>query len=404
MPKTDCRHFNGYKPCGKSTLCSEDCLFYDAVKSSILVVHLGALGAVVRATSILAGIKRKFPGSHITWITDKPADQLLRQHPRIDRVLTTIETDLLSLSALEFDIAFVIDKSLKAAGIIKRTQIDKIYGFSVEGRTGAIIPATPAAQELWQIGLDDYRKFFVNKKPETQLMAEALELSYRRDEYDMPLSLEERHEVQRRRIEWGGPSKKMLVGFNTGCSNVIAHKKLSVQFQRKLIEEISKWPGVQVVLLGGPEDILRNDEIAYQLPVIRSSESSGLRDGYLSVSAVDVVVTGDSLGMHMAIAAQKRIVAWFGPTCAHEIDFYERGEVVLTKATCAPCWKRSCQKEIMCYDQVSFSEMIDAVRRQVKIIDERETQDRFQQGITSASERSNSNSFSGRSVTNDSSP
>ncbi len=358
-----CRHFSGYKPCGKNSFCNESCPQKSIPTSHLLVVHLGAIGAVVRATSLLKPIKRKFPGSHITWVTDAPSDQLLKHHPLVDRVLTTKTDDILSLAALEFDVAFVIDKSLKAAGILKHTTVDQVFGFRADSRGGAILPATAAAEELWQLGLDNHRKFHVNQKPETQLMVEALELGpFARDEYSLAMTLTEEAEARRRHNEWR-EDKEFVLGLNTGCSSVIPYKKLTVEFQRELIQTIQKELNVSLVLLGGPEDTERNAQIATGLSVISSSTAAGLRDGLVSVAACDMVLTGDSLGMHMAIALKKHVVAWFGPTCAQEIDLYERGEKILSAATCAPCWKRLCDKPTLCYDQVSLREIIGALKR-----------------------------------------
>ncbi len=321
----------------------------------------------MRSTSLLKAIKRKYPSSMITWVTDSPAHHLLQGHPGIDRVLTTSEADMLQISALEFEIAFVIDKSLKAAGVIKRTTVDQVFGFAVNPQNGAILPATSAAQELWSLGLDDQKKFFENSKAETQLMIEALELGpFQRDEYWLPLSEKEEITMKSRRAEWL-QNKSIVIGLNTGCSNVIAHKKLTVEYHRLLIQKLAReFPEARLVLLGGPEDTDRNTliatGIATGLSVVSSETKSGLRDGLVSVAACDIVITGDSLGMHMAISQQKQVIAWFGPTCAHEIDIYERGVKLLTKSPCAPCWKRTCEKEIMCYDQVSLMEILDAVK------------------------------------------
>lgn len=371
MPITACRYFNGYKPCGKNAVCDEACPSKSIALTRLLVVHLGAIGAVVRATSLLKSMKRKYPGSHITWVTDTPSDQLLRGHELIDRVLTTKAEDLLSLSALEFDVAFVVDKSLKAAGVLAHTHADKVFGFVADPRTGAILPATKAASELWSLGLDNDAKFFKNTKPETQLMIEAFELGpFQRDEYNLPLTPAELAEALRRRETWLSPQTtdggrlKLILGINTGCSAVIPYKKLSVEFHRELIVTLQKaYAAVSIVLLGGPEDTERNEAIAKGLHVHQSATTKGLRDGLVSVAAVDVVLTGDSLGMHLAIAQRKQVIAWFGPTCAQEIDLYDRGEKILTKAPCAPCWKRLCDKETLCYDQVSKTEIMEALKR-----------------------------------------
>jgi len=284
-------------------------------------------------------------------------------HPLLDRVLTTGAEDLLALSSLEFDVTFMVDKSLKAAGVIRNVPSDQLFGFKVDPRGGAILPATAAASELWQLGLDNQQKFFVNQKAETQLMMEALELGpFARDEYFLPLTSAEKIESEKRRQEWRGPHS-FVIGINTGCSPTIPYKKLSTNFQRELVAEIQKHWNVGIVLLGGPEDSERNQHIGEGLSVIQSETKSGLRDGLVSVAACDMVITGDSLGMHMAISQKKYVVAWFGPTCAQEIDLYDRGEKILTKAACAPCWKRLCHQNTMCYDQVSLSEIIAAIKR-----------------------------------------
>jgi heptosyltransferase-2 len=364
MPEILCRHFSGYKPCMRHDKCDSQCPQKSIPQTRILVVHLGAIGAVLRSTSLLKAIREKYPNAHLTWVTQKPSHQLLQGHPLIDRVLTSERDDLLALSCLEFDLGFCIDKSIVAGGIMKVTRVKKTYGFRVETTTGAILPATDAAAPLWELGLSNQKKFFENKKPETQLVTEALELEYKRDPYHIHLTEEEIDLSLQRRALWASP-QEIVVGLNTGCSGVIAHKKLTVDAHRRLIS-ILKGLGVKIVLLGGPEDRVRNQQIAHGLHVISTPTDQGLRDGLMSVNACDIVVSGDSLGMHMAIAMKKWTVAWFGPTCAHEIDLYDLGAKVLTKATCSPCWKRSCQKSPMCYDLVDLNDIVDGVKKGIQ--------------------------------------
>jgi heptosyltransferase-2 len=370
MPVIKCRHFNGYKPCGRNEICDSLCPSLSVPTSRVLIVHLEALGAVLRSTALLPAIRRKFPGCHITWVTQKPGDQLLKNNPLVDRVLTTSEDDLLALSALEFDVALCVDKSLKAAGVLKRTSFDVLFGFKVDPSNGAILPATDAASELWELGLSNRKKFYVNKKPETRLAHEALDLGpYMRDEYVLALSEAERRETRRRREKWARKDQ-VVVGINSGCANAIPHKKLTIEMHRdliaRLLSEYGRGPGqlpnVRVVLLGGKEDTVRNQRIAHGFDVVQSPTDRGLRDGLVSAAACDIVITGDSLGMHMAIALGKWTVAWFGPTCAHEIDLYDRGTAVLTRASCSPCWKRTCDKSPMCYDLVSVEDLLRGVR------------------------------------------
>jgi len=320
---------------------------------------------VLRATSILPALKRRFPSSHITWITHPSSLALLENNPYIDQVTSYDFESLLNLKSIHFDIAYCIDKSLKASGVLQTLEYDLLYGFKAD-HLGSILPQNPEAKGYWELGLNDHQKFFVNKKPETQLITESLGLQYQRDEYVLSLTDSEKEEAQTRRTQWL-KDKTLLVGINTGCSPTIKAKRLSVEKHRELIEVLTGQANVAVVLLGGgPEDDQRNAEIAQDFCVALSNTQSGLRDGMVSVESCDVIISGDSLGMHMGIALKKWVVAWFGPTCAHEIDFYDRGVSVLAPVECGPCWKRSCQKTTMCYDQVQVQQLMEGVHKGVQ--------------------------------------
>lgn len=365
MAEIHCRYFSGYKPCGLSDECSPSCSQRQIPRHRILVIHLEALGAVLRATSLLPAIHRIYSNAHITWVTKRPGDQLLKNNSLIDRVLTLSEEDLLKISSLSFDVVFCLDKSLTAGGVLRRVQFGKLYGFYVDERSGSILPANPEARELWELGLSNQKKFFENQKPETQLMIEALALQpFARDPYMVFLDSQEQKLSRARREVWSDQGMRPVVGLNTGCAATISYKKLSIEGHRKLIRQIQEKMDVAIVLLGGREDTHRNQEIAQGMKnIILSPTEEGLRDGLVSVDACDIVVTGDSLGMHMAIALKKWVVAWFGPTCAQEIDLYDRGVKVLSPVSCSPCWSRNCQKEEMCYDAVEISLLIDGVRK-----------------------------------------
>lgn len=316
---------------------------------------------MLRSTALLAPIKRKFPNSHITWITQKPADQLLMHNPLVDRVLNYELSSVLALRALNFDVCFCIDKSFAATGLAAEIQSELFFGFQLDAKSGSIVPATEAAFELWSLGLSNQKKFFENQKPETQLTCEALELSpYKRDSYLLPLTEQEQKETERRKRLWS-QGTKIIVGLNTGCSDVIRYKKMSVRAHRDLIAKVSANSKFQIVLLGGREDAIRNQEVAEGLDVIQSPTDSGLRDGIISCNACDIIVSGDSLGMHIGIALSKWMIAWFGPTCRQEIDLYDKGIKVLSEATCGPCWKRFCDQPTMCYDLVDLEKIYSGI-------------------------------------------
>ncbi|MBE0617960.1 MAG: hypothetical protein IH608_08555, partial [Proteobacteria bacterium] len=174
--------------------------------------------------------------------------------------------------------------------------------------------------------------------------------------------------VAHRRTAWGLDGAPVVVGLNTGCSELFPYKKLPVEVQARLAEDLTaRHPGARVILLGGPEDAERNRTIAdrCRVPVLETPCDEGLRRGIQYLELADVVVTGDSLGMHLAIGRRKRVVAWFGLTCPQEIDFFDRGEAVVARVECGPCWQRTCDQPVKCFERVDADELLAAAGRMI---------------------------------------
>jgi len=84
------------------------------------------------------------------------------------------------------------------------------------------------------------------------------------------------------------------------------------------------------------------------------------------VDLCDVLVTGDTLALHIGIALRKRLVAYFGPTSDAEIDLYGRGEKVLPTRPCGCYYQNQCTQKVSCMDNLRESDMLAAVERQLK--------------------------------------
>jgi len=83
------------------------------------------------------------------------------------------------------------------------------------------------------------------------------------------------------------------------------------------------------------------------------------------LSYCDVVVSGDTLAMHLALALGRRTVVLFGPTSAPEIELYGQGEKVVPDMGCLSCYKNSCDFVPNCMDLISTEMVHAAVVRQL---------------------------------------
>lgn len=359
MEAIRCRYFNGYKPCTKNSECSQMCPSYDPVDKAILIIHLGAMGSVVRSTALLRKLKQDNPHSYVVWLTEKPSHEILKFHPAIDKIIEFNFESVLTLKAFQFETVYSLDKDLKTAGLLPHLNYKRVKGFVADPFNGSILPVDSDAEELWSLGLSNQKKFFENTKSEIQLLFETCGLNFNREKYWLHLTDIENKEAQRRKVQWLN-GKKFLIGLNTGCGNVITYKKMSTESQIKLIDRIQKEvPEAAVVLLGGRDEAQINAQIHLHNPsVVLSDTTLGLRDGLQSIASVDMLISGDSFAMHAGIAFEKHVLAWFGPTCAHEVEFYGNGQAIKSDFACSPCWKRDCSKERMCYDHPDIGQFM----------------------------------------------
>ncbi len=364
----DCRHFSGYKPCFPGEDCTAECRRPDPFGTRILIVNLDAMGDVLMTTAQLPGLKRAHPSSTIYWITLPGAAALLQNNPLLDAVFPWTEESRMILQALEFDLVLNGDKSRGACAFVGTLRAREVRGFRLN-RYGQIVPANPEAEYNYRLGLDDHLKFRVNRKTGQEILAESWVVPYRRDEYILSLTGAEEEFCAERRREWGLDGKELAVGFNTGCSELYPNKKMRVDQHVTLIRRLMRTEGIRVLLLGGREDAARNGNIREAVAefggrVIDTPTGEGLRRGLCYINCADVVVSGDSFGMHAAIALKKEVIAWFGLSCWEEIDLYGRGRKLYPAGLeCAPCWKRECPYNLECIDRIDLASIEDEILR-----------------------------------------
>ncbi len=349
--RTDCRHFDGYRPCRHRRSCV-DCPHAEPVPAEVLLINLDAMGDVLRTTAVLPAIRRAWPGARLTWLTRPRAAPLLARNPLVDRVIPWGPDALAELAARRFDVLLNVDKSRVAGGLAMRLDAAERRGFGLTPG-GVIVPLHPAARHLYRLGLDDAAKFRDNRRCEQDLVAEALGLEWRGEPYTLVLGEDER-----------APGPRRRVGFNTGSSPAWPRKRLPLSVLAEAIRRVVRLAGEPALLLGGPEDAGRNAALAAELGdlVEATPTDRGLRRGAAEVARCEVVVSGDSLGMHLAIALGRHVVAWFGPTCPQEIHLYGRGVKVLAPVDCAPCWRPDCDRRPWCGEAVDPELVVEGVR------------------------------------------
>jgi ADP-heptose:LPS heptosyltransferase len=360
FPVPDCRRFTGYKPCEpyKTCPCGEPVPF----GRRILIVNLDFIGGVLMNTALLPAVRRKHPESTLHWITKKNAMPVLENNPFLHRVWEWNDENRMILSAMRFDTVLNADKNQNSCAFVNGLCAAEKLGFGL-GENGAIVPLNPGAAYHYRMGIDDGLKFRKNNRTGLDILAETWDLDYRKDEYVLELTDSEKTFCAEYRRGLGIAPGDFVVGFNTGCSALYPLKKMTVDQHVRLIGEIrSRDKNVRMLLLGGKEDGDRNREIRRLSggAAVETPTDEGLRRGILYEACCDLVVTGDSLGMHIAIGLKKTVIVWFGLSCGAEIELYGRGKKIFPGPDCSPCWKRACD-DPKCIAGLDLKAMASAV-------------------------------------------
>jgi heptosyltransferase-2 len=360
FPVPDCKRFTGYKPCEpyKTCPCDKPVPF----GRRILIVNLDFIGGVLMTTAMLPAIRRKYPESTVHWITKKNAMPVLENNPFLHRVWEWNDESRMILSAMRFDAVLNADKNRNSCAFIQGLGAEEKLGFGLN-ENGAVIPLNPGAGYNYLMGIDDTLKFKKNTRTGLDILAETWELEYQKDETILELADSEKAFCADTRRGLGMRENDFVVGFNTGCSALYPLKKMTVDQHVRLIQEIrAQAPEIRMLLLGGKEDTERNREIRRRTGNAASETPTeeGLRWGILYENCCDLVVTGDSLGMHIAIGLKKIVIAWFGLSCGAEIELYGRGEKIISSLDCSPCWRKNCD-DPRCIERLDLKAVVSAV-------------------------------------------
>jgi ADP-heptose:LPS heptosyltransferase len=365
----DCRFFLGDRPCTwhkrEGALCQ--CTHYEPVAERVLIVKLDAMGDVLRTTALLPALAKAHPRAAVTWITKPESVALLGRNPYVTEVLVLGADAIAQLSVRTFDRVINLDAGKTSAALASLARSPRKDGFVLDER--GIVRATNGAAESWmEAGLfDDIKR--QGTRTYQDRMADILGLAGEPHAYVFALADDERQRARMHLVSLGLDLDRPIIGLNTGAGGRWPLKQWREDGYVDLVTRLEAQTGAQFVLLGGPGEVERNERLKAATPVklFDPGCDNPIRHFAGLLGFCDVVVTGDTLAMHLALALERRVVILFGPTSAPEIDLYGLGEKVVPDMACLSCYKNSCDFVPNCMDLISTDMVAAAVLRQLAL-------------------------------------
>jgi heptosyltransferase-2 len=318
----------------------------------ILILKTAALGDVLRTTSILPGLSAVLPGARVTWVTAAGAVDLVRTHPRVAEVVAVDVRDPASVAEVgrrlwgtRWTWVISLDDEEPLCALASRLTTERLSGARLDGSGKRVYSADVAP--WFDMGLlsvhgkaaADALKV-VNTKSHARIYAEMLGLPMGRPELLLPAEARAfaARFAERNRLE----QRRPLIGLNTGAGGRWVSKQLAPERTVELAALLAQRlpPSASFAVFGGDSEAERNASILAGLAraglgqrSVDARTDNALLDFAALVGLCDLLVTSDSLALHVAVALGRRCVAFFAPTSAAEIELYGLGEKVHSTAS-----------------------------------------------------------------------
>lgn len=343
LHRTDCRHFDGTRPCTRAPGCN-GCVVFEAPGPRVLLILRGRLGDVVMATSLATAVARQTRGSHLTWLTDGEAAPLIKGHPAVQRVLVFDPVAVLILEAERFDLVVNLDRSPSACALAMRLDTSRRAGFGYDPR-GTVVPMDAATVALFDINRYPDRRA-ANRHSWAALHHAIAGLDPDREPPLPSLHLDSGEETaaaawRRRLVPDGGALVLCCVGSHANDPQ----KRWPAARWQGLWASLDRFDGVRVAVHAGPHEEAFYERVVAGRPadVHAVGVATDLRATMVRVRAADAVVTGDSLVLHLAMALGRPVVGLFGPTNPAFVQRSSDARSLRGRPDCPPCHARTCR-------------------------------------------------------------
>ncbi len=329
-----------------------------------LVVRLSSIGDVVHTLPALAALRQA--GFEASWLVEPPARVLLEGNPAVSEVFVappakafTWKAALATLRALRarrYDVALDFQGLWKSAAWARLSGARRVVGWQAASRR------EPASQLL--IGErvprhGDRRRHVIDKNLE--LLAPLGISAGGAREFPLPRPAES---VARVDAGLAGVDTRPLVILNPGggWSSKLWPAERFGELARGL-----RASGLRPLVSWGPgEQELADRVVAASGGSAERSFPTTLLDFVELARRARLVVAADTGPLHIACAVGTPVVALFGPTDPARNGPFAPADVVLRRLPeCAPCYSRSCLRHAGIMNEISASEVQDAVLKRL---------------------------------------
>jgi len=268
----------------------------------VLIVKLGALGDVVRSTVLLSELSKRFDEIH--WLTSKSALDLLNSSKIFKKYIYENEENKNSLINQDFDLIINLEEDKQILEFVSLVKTKKLIGHFLNLSLPLGVDYTPECNYWLDMS-------FISKKysrEEADLIKLQSKISVPEIWYDMVFG----------ENVWNG--QEYDLGVSPKPLNEIKGKIGLIDVTE------SKWPNKYWQGYTELKKMLQDDGFIVESLGFRPT----LKEHVDDINNCEIIVCGDTSGMHIALALKKRVVAIFNCTPPDEIYDYGRMKKIVS--------------------------------------------------------------------------
>jgi len=332
----------------------------------ILIIRFSSLGDIVLTTPILSFLKKEYSSSVIHYVTKESFREILEENSNLDKVFLLKKQSLFQLAketknydSLPYDLVFDLHNSLRSKLFSMLIKAKKNYNYK-----------KPYLKRwmLVYMKINLFKK--INEIPYLYIQ------NYKRGNNQkiklnrpqiIPVALD-----KKKKLGWN--DKKKTIAISAGARWFT--KRWPVKnFINVISKIISENPRLQIVLLGGKEEIETSKLIVKSIKNKNLFDFTGklsIRESAYLLSKSDLFLTNDSGLMHVASAFDIKIVALFLSTVV-EFGFqpFTKNKIILSeKIKCKPCDHKGLpkcpKKHFQCAYLITVEKVFNILKETIK--------------------------------------
>ncbi|KUG23459.1 lipopolysaccharide heptosyltransferase i [hydrocarbon metagenome] len=338
---------------------------------NILIVKLSAIGDVIHTLPSLAALRRLYPESHITWVVEEAAADLVTGHPYLDSVLVSRRKSW-SRDLLRGRVRSPLSEIGNFVRKLRQRDYDLVIDFHGLFKSSIIVFLSRGKRKLGYDSWQEISGLFLNEKIPEDVNKHAVDryldfprylgAEIDRVEFTLPSDKNAEEKVLRLLREYNLEDKKFV------AINPIALWETKLWSDEQfacLADLINNKLQVNVVFTGSEKESIEKITSLMNTECVNLGGKTTLLDLACLYKKACMVITTDSGPMHMAAAVGIPVIALFGPTDPERTGPYGDGHTIIRiELPCSPCFLKKCSTK-QCMKDISSEQVFAVVEKKL---------------------------------------